>query len=350
MTRPTAQSAKVALFSGLLFFVGVQLALNVFIERRHPEFYDFEYSARLRRVRDRQAESPSRPLLGVMGSSRTEMGFRPEEVTNLSTSTAGSPLPFNLGHIGGGAIEELMLYKRYRRDGVRPAWLVLEIMPLFLSGNVSTFATEFMTARDMPVLYRHIEPHKLYPRFAWPRLVPLHQNRLEIMRRIVPDGALAPQQDLEAIPLGPLGGDQGWFVKDSVAPEEYRRRLEGTRSYALFKLGRYAVNQRATHAYDELLTECRRDGIPVLLVLMPEGEQLRSLYPPEAMARLDAWCGDLSRRHDVPIVDARRWLPEEDFMDSSHVLRRGATVFTRRFSEEALLPFVEGRLRGAGIH
>jgi len=350
MRRLSVPGAKAALASALAFFVLVQAVYLGVVQRRHPEYLDPEYVARRRSERARQAEQPERPLLAFLGSSRGVMIFRPEEMADLPETNGVRPLPFNFAHIGGGPIANLMIYHRLRRDGIHPAWVVAEIMPTFLTGNVTSFPTTFMIADDLPVLAHHVELYKLGQRIALTWLVPFHRFRGELVRDHAPDWQTEPCKDgIEGVRLGSLGGDDHWWTKDAVGLEEASRRLEEARVNNAARLQHFVINERATRACDELLTECRRDGVPVLLVLLPEGETFRGWYSPEARATLDAWCRDLSRRHEVPIVDARCWLTDADFSDSHHALRRGGVAFSRRFGAEVLAPFVEGRLRGAGV-
>src|SRR5262245_4077574 len=93
MTRQRALSARGrrALGWGLILFLLGQLALALFVEWGHPEIIDPEYGRRLQLLRERRAEAPGRPLVLVLGSSRTAMGFRPEALPPLLAGTHGAP-------------------------------------------------------------------------------------------------------------------------------------------------------------------------------------------------------------------------------------------------------------------
>jgi hypothetical protein len=82
----------------------------------------------------------------------------------------------------------------------------------------------------------------------------------------------------------------------------------------------------------------------VVLVLTPESREFRSWYAPGSEAQIQAVCARLARDHGTRIVDARTWVPDEDFMDGHHVLPAGAAVFTRRLAREVLTPLVTGGL------
>jgi hypothetical protein len=46
--------------------------------------------------------------------------------------------------------------------------------------------------------------------------------------------------------------------------------------------------------------------------------------------------------YGLPVIDAREWMGEEDFIDGHHLLPDGAAAFTRRFGAEALAPVFAG--------
>src|SRR5262249_35831439 len=95
----------------------------------------------------------------------------------------------------------------------------------------------------------------------------------------------------------------------------------------------------------ELLELSRREGIDAALVLMPEGTEFRSWYPSGAWASVQSFLTDLSREYAAPIINAREWVPDTDFLDSHHLLPRGANTFTTRLGREGLAPLLD-RHRG----
>lgn len=93
-------------------------------------------------------------------------------------------------------------------------------------------------------------------------------------------------------------------------------------------------------AMHDALDLCRREGIPTALVLMPEGPLYRSWYTPDTHAKIQAFLQDLQQKHKVPLLDARDWIPEEDFNDSHHLLLHGAETFSDRMVHDFLLPIL----------
>jgi hypothetical protein len=239
----------------------------------------------------------------------------------------------------------LLEVKRLLRDGVRPGWLVLEVMPPQLGDSRQRILCAKATARELPFVCRYTEPWRAAALFARSRLVPCYKHRRFLTRRLAP--GWLPADDLleeEEVALLPLGGDDGWQVKTEMSAEDLRRRMEASRNSYRPPLSHFelaAISDRAMH---EILGLCRREGVRVALLLTPEGQEFQSWYPPEARRQIEGYCGRLGRDYDVPVIDARCWLPDDAFADSHHVLRRGAEAFTRRLGPDALQPFVDGRL------
>jgi hypothetical protein len=348
MSRPPLGSAR-ALGWGLFFFVALQVGFTLVVDWYRPDFYDAEFGVRLRKWRALRRLQPDRPALVLLGSSRCVMNFAPENLPPLRSAGGADVLLFNFSHLASGPVMNLVEYHRMRRFGVRPDYLVVEVMPPCLSSEGPSMVTTCMTAPDLPTLHPYVEPVRLYGRFLMRRLVPWYRCRALVLDRVVPSWVLGGEPlERRMITLGPLGGDVGWQTPESQTPQIAWRRFQQTQDDYVPRLREFRIRPEATRAYDELLSECRRDGIPVVLLLTPEGDLFRSWYPPRALAEIEAWCADMRRRHGVPIIDARRWLAEEDFIDSHHVCRAGATAFTRRLGREVLRPFVEGTLPAGG--
>jgi hypothetical protein len=137
----------------------------------------------------------------------------------------------------------------------------------------------------------------------------------------------------------------GWVpsTRASVDAAEYRRGLEFARAQYVPPLVDFRISKGPDRALHELLTLCRKEHIAVVLLLMPEGSDFRSWYALDARCQIDGYVAELSRRFDVPLVDARTWLADSAFWDGHHLLAPGAAAFTERFTREVLQPLVEGR-------
>jgi hypothetical protein len=70
------------------------------------------------------------------------------------------------------------------------------------------------------------------------------------------------------------------------------------------------------------------------LVLMPEGTYFRGWYPPHAEPLIRGLLSDLRKDYGVEVIDARRWIGDDGFWDSHHLVDTGATAFTDRLASE----------------
>src|SRR5436309_4680728 len=119
------------LFWLLAGFALCQLVLAVVIDTELSAVRDPEFEARLERLRARQAETPGRPLVLVLGSSRTGYGL---DARRLSEAKDGSgALVFNFGISGSGPLFQLVNLRRLFDAGVRPDLLYVEVMPALLA-------------------------------------------------------------------------------------------------------------------------------------------------------------------------------------------------------------------------
>jgi hypothetical protein len=84
----------------------------------------------------------------------------------------------------------------------------------------------------------------------------------------------------------------------------------------------------------DLLECCRREQIPVVLVLTPESSVFRGWYSADALSAVRQMLSELSEAHGVRIIDSRQWLADTDFLDGHHVLASGAKIFTTRLLDE----------------
>jgi hypothetical protein len=73
---------------------------------------------------------------------------------------------------------------------------------------------------------------------------------------------------------------------------------------------------------------------------MPESVAFRGLYPRAYSTPLDKLLRELER--EVPVIDARGWVPDDGFRDGHHLNRTGAAIFTDRLAVEVIAPALGG--------
>jgi hypothetical protein len=332
-------SARAALAWAACGFVALQLGFAVLADGWMPELYDEEFGARLALLGRRRAEHPDRPLLVVVGSSRTAHAFRPERLPPLVAAGGREVLPFNFSHVGAGPVYNLLTVRRLLAGPDRPGWVVQEVMPPFVTEEWARTYTRAAVAGELPALHPYAAPGLLYPDFLTSRLLPWHRQRHAFLWRVAP-GWVGPTTALRhSLVFDRLGGEVARMIP-AVTPEDAARAWAGAE--AVFGPGarEFRVSPQAQRALREALGECRRHGVRAALLLAPESPAFQRLYTPDGRRRLEEFCRGLAAESGATLIDARDWLPEAEFTDGHHVLLSGQADFTDRFGREVLAPWV----------
>jgi hypothetical protein len=319
-------------------------------DARSAAWRDTNYGGRLERLRLRlQAAGPERRLVVALGTSRLEQGLYGRSIEGeLGKRLGRSVVIANFGRAGNGPCCSMLTWRRLRRDGVRPDLLVVEVLPALVSLNVSggdleaeKFPETCLSWADLDVIERYASARRPQARRIWLRELPGHvyEHRGELVARFAP--SLVPPTQLpdsglvfEEMPENP-DDDAAWHT-----PERRRRALELSRSIYAGILSHFRLGGTNCEALRDLLAECRRDAVPVALLLMPEGATFRSWYAPGVIEEVRAWLDELRAEFGVTVLDAREWMEEDDFEDSHHLTRDGARRFSQRLGAEHLLPLL----------
>jgi hypothetical protein len=338
VTHSRRTKARQVLTWGAACFALLQLAMVGFLEWKRPEFLDPKYGCRLGQLRTRLAHAPGRRLVVVLGSSRAEQGFRPGLLATAEGETA--PVVFNLARGGSSPLLHLVTLRRLLADGARPDWVLLEIFPPSLVEPEAGATLPKTTLRDFPVLGRYPVSRETYADFLRDRALLWLTYRSSFLAHAVP-GWLSPRgRWIER--LWDRRGGEWRAISEGVTPEERRQLTADARRRYGRKLQNFHIAAGADRALRALLALCRERGIGVVLFLMPEASDFRGWYSPPARERLCAYLASLRRDYGTPLIDARGWIPDDDFWDGHHLLRDGAAVFTRRFAAEVLSPLLDG--------
>jgi hypothetical protein len=329
---------------GFLAFAASQVALTLVMERWRPQLRDPEYGFRLAHLRNLLAKNPGRPLVLALGSSRTQLGFRPGALRWGPDGTGRAPVAFNSALVGAGPITELLCLRRLLRHGVRPTVLVVEILPSRLCQEGPFTEDALLRGRlgweDWPGLRRYLGRFEADYRY-WRRhqFVPCYTQRFYLLSTVAPSWLPVPAR---ADGWWEYTDRTGWMARrENVSPAEYRHALDHARREVTPILRRFRLSAAPDRALREILRVCRREGIAPVLVLMPEGTEFQSWYPADVRSAVESYLTGLSREHGVPLVDARSWVADVCFADSHHLLVRGADLFTERLGREVLRPLLQ---------
>jgi hypothetical protein len=340
------------LLIGLILFVAVQFA-SLLAVSSYPVFRDPEYGCRLRILESRLTCRSERPFTVVMlGSSRTVNGFKPDALEAELEHRLGRPaIAFNLGITGAGPVHEMLILRRLLSRGIRPDLLLIEVLPAVFHANYSgTEAGRVWVDRiwlkEISILGRYgADLHRLR-RGWWERaVVPCFGYRYAVLSELAP-WALPFERRIDWLTLL----DERGFVHRPRRPPPQEMRDSGlarTREQYQQIVATLHPGGLSCQALNDLLALCRREKIASALVLMPEGPVLRSWYSPQGWREFLTFLQNVAGEYGIPIINAREWICEEDFVDSHHLLENGAEILTQRLAAEAIPSLVPSRLLSA---
>jgi hypothetical protein len=309
---------------------------------RDPEFVQHRDSLLTLR-----AEASNRPLVVALGSSRTQMALRAGQLTELKES--GSPLVFNFGIPGSGPMLEQVVLRRLLAEGVRPDLLLVEVMPMSMNRQERRPLEESYldgarldaeeAASLLPYYYKRA---RLPLRWAAARVLPIYRHQAELRES--------------------LGVDHGWQTDSNsrAGVDAYGWRGEnpqGGTAEAAERL-RFALNQYRQalanptpaqgplRAFRDLLARCRRETIPVAVIMYPEGSAFRAFGP--SYVTIEKEIHRIAHDFEAPVYDMRTWIDDDGFLDGHHLSAAGAERFTSRFAHDVLQP--EMKRLGASSH
>ncbi len=324
--RATPQARR-ALRWAITWFALAQLAAVAMLEWKHPEFYDPKYGCRLAQLRRRISEAPGRPLVLILGSSRAEQGFRPGLLPEAGDR---SPLLFNLARGGSSPLLHLITLRRLLADGIHPDCVLLEIFPPSLVEPDGGLVLPKTTLRDLPVLQHYGVSPTTYAYFLRDRACLWYWYRSGFLADYGPAGLTGSAWGKD---LWNVGGEWREISVGATSEERRIQTAEARRRY-FNKLQRFHISAGADRALRDFLAVAREQDIRVVLFLMPEASEFRGWYTPAAQSQLADYLQALRQQYGTPILDAREWIPDDEFWDSHHLLLGGATAFTSRLDAE----------------
>lgn len=338
-----ARAARSAVLSGLALLLLSHLGMAVLVETAKPEWRDPEYGHRLAQIRTLTRAHPSRPLMLAVGSSRTQMGVSPADMA--LPDEPGSPVVYNFGQAGAGPLQILLTTRRLLDDGVRPAFLLVEILPAGLIADgpaeqqLRTWAHR-LEAADLRRLGPYCDnPAILRRQWAENRANSWYTLRLTLMSHWRPSWLPWQQRQLF---LWESLDPNGWmpYPYATVTDDERTRGLERVRKQYHETLTHFRIGAMADRALRDLIALSRERGIRMAFYLMPEGPAFQGWYPPDVRLMVAAYFAGLSRETGVPVFDASAGFGEEEFADGHHILRAGAARYSRRLADEYLRGWV----------
>jgi hypothetical protein len=312
-------------------FLAGQAALVAVADFARPGWADPYYGDRMARLR-LELRRPAVTVVAAMGSSRTEFAVMPDTVT----PPGGAARCVNFAVPGHAAPNQWLDWQRLRAAGVRPHVLLVEVVPAFLvegRGAEVYFHGERLTPADLARLRPWCDDARgLWGVWLADRLTAWHSRRNVVLARyapsLLPDAALAPSRP----PYLSMVGNPD--VSEHFDPERRRRAYAAAREGYEWRLRQFAPGRTPDAMLRALVGEARADGVCVVLFTTPESDTFRGWYH-EAEPAVAGYLADLGRDLGVPVIDARGWLPGDEFyIDGHHMLPCGAQAFSRRLAVE----------------
>jgi hypothetical protein len=339
--RSAQQVAAGALLAGAITFGLLHLGLVTTAAMtwliRDPVYADKEL--RLARI---ERAAPGPPVVVFLGTSRGGYGF---EAGRVVQATGGRIEAFNFGIPATGPVSHLVYLRRLVEAGHRPALLLVEILPpaladlpdgplegRFADGN------RFRQAELNQVAGYRFPVAKLRSQWRESLINPWYSYRFHLLGRISP--TLLPWH--VRFDWGRPPDPRGWNA--AIGPEPVGEQAQAGFQQATLEYAGILRTTRpggpAVQALSQLLDLAREHGIPTRLVLMPEAVPFQALYPRAYRVKLEQVLAEVAR--DVPIHDARNWVPDDGFRDGHHLNRTGAALFTDRLIREVIGPALGG--------
>ncbi len=342
--RRMSQRGRAALLWALALYVVAQLGMLAVMNRWHPTLYDAVYRFKWQALSRRATRAPDRPLLVMVGSSRTQMGLQAKQLEGLRAPDGQPFLAYNFGVPTAGPFREWLHLSDMLDAGIRPRLLLVEFPTPLLNHPRKDNASEenwasapWMSARQLVRLWPYFaRPDRMGSGWLSARLAPCYVFRSQLHAALLEKWQLGEVQ-----PVSPPHDPWGWQLPKPLGPQARMALLGNT--YVLFhsSLQNYRLGEGSARALRDLLERCRRENVPVALVVMPESRTFRSWYSPEGRAAPRRLLAELQAA-GTRVIDASEWVADEDFVDGQHLLAEGSKVFTTRLRAELQRILAEG--------
>lgn len=351
INRGKQRRARRAVLLALALFGAAQVGFLAVVEKWDPALVDAEYGTRLEYFRTLRRQYPRRKSIAVLGSSRIGNGFDSDYATARSCieDNQDSPIVANMSMTGGTSVWQYLALRRLIDHGLKPDAVIIELFPMTLVSDQQFFAdtyhfpTHRLRWRDVRSLSAIIPGQASRHAWEWVAnnaVFPWHAHRFSLI------GLFAPSWQVDQLADNSQPGvwrriisPTGWipFGVEQPTPEQRRQAEEVARKTYAAHGTASGISTRVGATYEAMFSCCREHGIEVkAAVMMPESEMFRGLYGPALLREVRRFAESITQDHGIPVVDAREWIPAEQFWDGHHLLAAGARAFTDRFCTETL--------------
>ncbi len=324
-----------------IWYVIGQLSLFIWMNENWELERTISERKKLELLHKRLAEMPDRPLVLMLGSSRMDQAFQSGRLSGQPAPDGRPLLAFNLGVPTVGGMHEMLYLRDLLDQGVRPRLVLVEFVSTHLTRSQRGLQSEehFTVAPwvDFHSLY-FLQRYFTNRRRAWTewlesRLTPWYGYRWWIHEHCQGLHSLPEREfDQSRRPIDPFG----WRLLRDLPNTPGAHAVRWAFAYNMYgqTLKHFQLGAKPAQALLDLFDCCRREKIPVALVLPPVSKEFQDLFCPEGKAEIDNFVAYLRNRYNLDIIDATDWLEPEDFDDGHHAMLSGADKFTTRLIPE----------------
>ncbi|MCE9532078.1 MAG: DUF1574 domain-containing protein [Planctomycetes bacterium] len=333
--RRTKNRARAACLWMLGSIVAASLTVGLLIDQRWVDVRDPEYVMRESRLKELIKETPERPLVLALGSSRVANGLRPQRVMN---ALGGEAIVFNCGIPKSGPFLQRIYLERLWAEGVRPDYLIFEVMPAFLDerqvyNELRFMDSERLDAHEIAQLgYTPSTLGSSWKKWTASRVLPFPRYSADVCETLAIDFLTRNDEKFrENSSIDPLG----WRARD-CSPEERPQRIALAHAQYDAAYQNFRLSVAAVKRLEQLLDFSKSRGIPVAILLMPEGSEFRDRTGDEMKEALNDLMDRCRRDHNATVIDARTWITDDGLYDMHHLSPAGAAAFSDRLAREGL--------------
>jgi hypothetical protein len=336
-SRRMKRGARGVLLWSLALYALAALSLNVLMYRWCPDLSASVHRVKWHQLRKGMAKASDRPLVLALGSSRMDAAFQAGSLDGAPLADGGRLAAYNFGIPAAGPLHEYQYLRDMLDEGIRPSLLVVEVLPpLFSAPHSHLVSEEDWGVPDWMSLhqFRRMRPYFMRPDrklgdWVAARLAPTFAYRRSLQG--VMELRMLPPEERRPVPY--THDRWGCRCPDNLTPKQQATCVRMARDY-IPSLNHFRMGDGPRRALRDLLGCCRRKNIKVVLVLMPESTEFRSWYRPECLTAMTDMLTRMQTDWDVPLIDAREWLADDDFTDGHHPAESGARLFTARLLSE----------------
>lgn len=335
--RRMKRGARRVLLWSLALYALATVAMNVFMDRWCPISWEALYRLKWARLREVAAAAVDRPLVVALGSSRLDGALQAGRLDGLPGPDGRSLAAYNFGIPAAGPMHEYEYLRDMLDEGIRPRLLLVEFLPPMLIqphrhliSEEEWVKPEWMSVHQ----FRRLAPYLARPgrkasEGLLARLAPWHVHRLSLTNQLT--AWLHPDSEYEPVPYP--HDPWGCRCPQTLTSGQRAFRIAVAREYSL-SLSHFRLGEGPARAMRDLLACCRRENIPIVLILTPESSEFRSWYSPACRTATTKLLDELRKEYGVEVIDATYWLDDDDFFDGHHLDVSGATKFTTRLLVE----------------